>query len=252
MSPLGQVHRCSHYFYITDAASIEKLIAKSVHSLTGAVARNVRLDVMPLTGGLCFPDHLIDGIMFPLVRERSLIQYLVEVEARPEILPAVPPSVHEANFEVVAPKGEAEPPCGRKQLIFEWQVQGFPLLAKMRGQISLMVSTDRSFRKQEAPEVRTFMDVKRACELRRCASSTAEAQKECEQALQLFEGRLLHDRFGFAQEWATKTKALLQNAAMWTGNTARAGATKQLGVAHAKSAVVEEEEEEEMDFDLFG
>merc|ERR1739848_800987 len=30
MSPLGQVHRGSHYFYITDSASIEKMIARGV------------------------------------------------------------------------------------------------------------------------------------------------------------------------------------------------------------------------------
>merc|ERR1719436_689864 len=103
MSPLGQVHRGSHYFYITDAASIERLVAKGVRALTCSVARNVRLDVSPLSAGLFFPDHLIDGAEFPLVRERSVIQYLVELEARPEILPGAPPSVREADFEVVVP-----------------------------------------------------------------------------------------------------------------------------------------------------
>merc|ERR1712060_85090 len=152
--------------------------------------------------------------------------------------------------EVVVPDAECK---SAKQLTFEWQVQNFPLLAETRGQIALTVTTDRGFRKQEAPEVRTFLDVKRGCELRRGASSSAEARKECEQALMLFEGRLSHDRFGFAQEWAYKTKTLLKDATMWMGNAASAGAAKHLGVAHAaKSVVEEEEEEEEMDFDLFG
>merc|ERR1712060_258079 len=207
-------------------------------------------DVTPLTGGLCFPDHLIDGNIFPLVRERSVVQYLVELEARPEILAGARPSMREVDFEVVAPGAEITAPT---QLIFEWHVQNFPLLAESRGQVALTVTTDRSFRKQEAPEVRTFLDVKRGCELRRGASSSAEARKECEQALQFFEGRFSHDRFGFAQEWAYKTKTLLKDATMWMGNAASAGAAKHLGVAHAaKSAVEEEEEEEEMDFDLFG
>merc|ERR1712187_611493 len=108
------------------------------------------------------------------------------------------------------------------------------------------------FRKQESPEVRTFLDVKRACELRRTAAGSPEARAACAQALQLFQGRLLHDRFGFAEEWATKTKALLEDASVWAGGQATAAAAKHLGVAYAKHAQVEEEDEEEMDFDLFG
>merc|ERR1719469_1614089 len=101
MSPLGQVHKGSHYFYITDAASIERLIAKGVRALTGAVARQVRLDVSPLSPGIYFPDTLIDGAEFPLVREKSVIQYLIEVEARPEL----PVAMQEGGFEVLPSAG---------------------------------------------------------------------------------------------------------------------------------------------------
>lgn len=100
MSPLGQVHRGSHYFYITDAASIERLIARGIRALTGAIARNVCLNVTPLTNGLCLPDYLLDGATFPLVRERSVIQYLFEVEVRPE-LPAALQHSSDSGFEVV-------------------------------------------------------------------------------------------------------------------------------------------------------
>merc|ERR1712232_1010641 len=100
MSPLGQVHHGSHYFYITDAASIEQLIAKGMRSLTGAVARNVKLEVSPMTPGVFFPDHMIDGHVFSLVRERSVIQFLVELELRPELQQAAN-NVSDNGFEVV-------------------------------------------------------------------------------------------------------------------------------------------------------
>ena len=52
---------------------------------TAEVARNVTLHMRPLTPGLWLPEHMIDGSSFQLVRERSVIQFLVEVEVRPEI-----------------------------------------------------------------------------------------------------------------------------------------------------------------------
>eukprot|EP00421_Protoceratium_reticulatum_P058823 CAMPEP_0168491872 /NCGR_PEP_ID=MMETSP0228-20121227/69919_1 /TAXON_ID=133427 /ORGANISM="Protoceratium reticulatum, Strain CCCM 535 (=CCMP 1889)" /LENGTH=442 /DNA_ID=CAMNT_0008508621 /DNA_START=80 /DNA_END=1409 /DNA_ORIENTATION=- len=242
MSPLGQVHRGSHYFYITDAASIERLIAKGVRALTGCVARSVHLQVTPVTQGLFFPIY---GAAFPLVRERSVIQYLLDVEVRPEL-----PS-GDSGFEVVGTQPAAAPSECRGYLGFDWEVHGFPLLAESRGHVRFAITTDRSFRKHEAPEVRTYLDVKRGCELRRTAAGSAEARGMCEQALQLFQGRLEHDRFGFAAEWASKTQALLSDSRVWMGGAASAAAAKHLGVAYSK-AVVEEEEEEEMDFDLFG
>merc|ERR1712066_1072614 len=103
---------------------------------------------------------------------------------------------------------------------------------------------NRSFRKFSSPEVETCIEVKRACELRRSCSGSAEARKLCEQALQLFEGRIAHDRFGFAEEYANKTRALLLDQALWVDDAASAGAAKHLGVAYAKKCAVEEEEEE--------
>lgn len=251
MSPLGQVHKGSHYFYITDAASIESLIAKGVRALTSAVARQVCLHVTPLTRGIFFPDHLIDGVLFPLVREKSVIQYLVELDIRPELPTALEQPV-DGDFEVV-PKSEASVADRAAQLTFEWTVEGFHLLQECQGQVSFRATTDRSFRKHESPEVRTYMDVKRACELRRNASGSAEARQMCEQALRLFQSRIQHDRFGFAQEWANKTQKLLDDSSLWVGEQASTGAAKHLGVAYqSKSAVEEEDEEEEMDFDLFG
>lgn len=101
-------------------------------------------------------------------------------------------------------------------------------------------------------EVRSFLDIRRGCELRRGATGSQEARTACEDALRLFEGCLGHDRFGFAQEWANKTKALLEDASMWRGNAASEGGAKHLGVVYARRTQCEEEEEEEMDFDLFG
>jgi hypothetical protein len=182
MSPLGQVHRGSHYFYITDAASIERLIAKGVRALTSSVARNVRLDVSPLSPGLLFPDHLINGVEFPLVRERSVIQYLVELEARPE-LPRVP--VKEPDFEVVPAGGIGSAafhfePQARTTLSFEWAVTGFPLLERAQGRVELHVTTDRSFRQRQDGQVRTYLDVKHGCELRKSAGGSEEARRLCE------------------------------------------------------------------------
>jgi len=250
MSPLGQVHRGSHYFYITDAASIERLIAKGVRALTCAVARNVRLDLTPLSPGLFFPDHLIDGVKFPLVRERSVIQYLVEVEARPEV-PAAPAPSTEMGFEVL-PADTSEPLSRR--MSFEWLVTGFPLLESSRGRVEFRMTTDRGFRQSQNAEVRTYLDVKQGCELRKSAGGSEEARKLCEQALKLFQGRTEHDRFGFAQEWANKTQTLLNDASLWRGAGASGAAAKHLGVQYARQGVYEEEEEEEeeMDFDLFG
>jgi len=256
MSPLGKVHRGSHYFYIVDAASIENLIAKGVRALTGAVARNVRLCVRPLTGGLWFPEHMIDGAFFPLVRERSVIQLLVELEARPEM----PPTVESENSTSI-PSGWS---CARRNspatahgsarraasqgLSFAWSVHGLPLLESSSGTVELMTATERGV---ESGEVRTFLDVRRGCELRRGAAGSPEARLLCEQALRLFEGRLECDRLGFAAEWATKTRNLLNNASLWIGSTASGAAAKHLGVSYSRQ-VEEEDEEEEMDFDLFG
>jgi len=258
MSPLGQVHRGSHYFYIVDAASVETLIAKGVRALTGAVARNVRLCVRPLTGGLWFPEHMIDGAFFPLVRERSVIQLLVELEARPEM----PPTPVEPVSSAPSPSGW---PCARRNppamaqgstrrsasqgLSFAWSVHGFPLLQSGSGEVVLMPAAERG---AESGEVRTFLDVRRGCELRRGAAGSPEARLHCEQALRLFEGRLECDRLGFAAEWAKKTRDLLNNESLWRGGTATGAAAKHLGVSYSRQAVEEEEEEEEMDFDLFG
>lgn len=262
MSPLGQVHRGSHYFYITDAASIEKLIARGVRALTGAVARNVRLHVRALSPGLWLPEHMIDGSTFLLVRERSVIQFLVELEVRPEVEAAGTMGAAQAEgagglvgwpCARRAQRGPARTAAGR-QLSLAWEVQGFPLLAESRGSVALAVAPD-GCRGPESEEARTFLDVRRGCELRRTAAEGANARGVCEQALRLFEGRLEHDRFGFAQEWADRTRALLANTALWAGGAAGAGAAKHLGVARARPCgqVVEEEEEEmEMDFDLFG
>lgn len=255
MSPLGQVHRGSHYFYITDAASIERLIGKGMRALTNAVARDAHLQVTPLTQGVFFPDHMIDGNIFPVVREKSVIQYLVELELRPELPPAAL-AANDGGFEVVATESSKDAADdlrrGSKYLSFEWEVSNFPLLQESRGRVSFLVTTDRSFRKQEAPEVRTYLDVKRACELRRNASGSEDARKMCEQALQILEARRDHDRFGFAAEWAAKTTRLLDDTSLWRGGAATAGAAKHLGVHYSKAAVEEdEEEEEEMDFDLF-
>mmetsp|Transcript_13333 Transcript_13333/g.42165 ORF Transcript_13333/g.42165 Transcript_13333/m.42165 type:complete len:471 (+) Transcript_13333:184-1596(+) len=262
MSPLGQVHRGSHYFYITDAASIERFIAKGMRALTSAVARNIHLQVTPSSPGVFFPDHMIDGVSFPLVRESSVIQYLVEVEVRPE-MPSHAPITGEAGFEVIEPKAArsegAMPPQTEVRLGFKWEVDGFRLLKEQHGHLGFQVTTDRSFRKHESPEVRTYLDVKRACELRRTAAGSTEARTLCEQALKLFVGRLEHDRFGFAAEWANKTRALLEDSSLWcgtgagagvAGTAAGAGVAKHLGCAY--KPVEEEDEEDEMDFDLFG
>eukprot|EP00747_Dinoflagellata_sp_TGD_P164490 gnl/TRDRNA2_/TRDRNA2_184485_c0_seq1.p1 gnl/TRDRNA2_/TRDRNA2_184485_c0~~gnl/TRDRNA2_/TRDRNA2_184485_c0_seq1.p1 ORF type:complete len:488 (-),score=90.12 gnl/TRDRNA2_/TRDRNA2_184485_c0_seq1:201-1622(-) len=262
MSPLGQVHRGSHYFYITDAASIEKLIARGVRSLTGAVARNVRLSVKPTSSGVWLPDHMIEGSCFPLVRERSVIQFVVDLEVRPE-LPAAVTTAH-SKFRGGLQVTQAPAStwfCARRRmpmaeaadvyagLGFAWEVHGFPLLERSSGTRTLALASERG---QEAPDVRTFLDVKRGCELRRGAAGSAEARALCEQALQLFEGRVNNDRFGFAQEWADKTRALLEDHRLWRGNAASDSAAKHLGVRHASNVAREEEEEEEMDFDLFG
>jgi hypothetical protein len=249
MSPLGQVHKGSHYFYITDAASIERLMARGIRALTCAVARNVELSIAPLTNGIHFPDNLIDGVHFQLVREKSVIQYVVDVELRPEMPAADAPSFIDQGYEVVRPTLVTQP----LPLSFAWSVGGFPMLENCSGQVDFQVTMDRSFRKSESPEVRTFLDVKRGCDLRRSAATSPDGRRLCEQALQLFRGRVAHDRFGFAEEWATKTKALLEDGSLWCGDGASGGAAKHLGVSYdRRTAVEEEEEEEEMDFDLFG
>eukprot|EP00927_Polykrikos_kofoidii_P036421 TRINITY_DN3074_c3_g1_i1.p1 TRINITY_DN3074_c3_g1~~TRINITY_DN3074_c3_g1_i1.p1 ORF type:complete len:457 (-),score=68.81 TRINITY_DN3074_c3_g1_i1:87-1457(-) len=237
MSPLGQVHRGSHYFYLTDGPSIEKLMARGVRALTGAVARNVCLKLKPLSAGLWLPDHMIDGARFPLMRERSVVQFMVELEVRPELF---------------GPEADAtkEKTSGCSDMKLDWEVHGFPLLEQNRGTVAFV---RRSERGPETEEVRTFLDVKRGCELRRSASDVAGGRTACEQALRLFEGRLAQDRFGFAQEWAKKTKELLEDASAWKGESAGAGAAKHLGVAYQKTNDDDDdEEEEEMDFDLFG
>merc|ERR1712048_437004 len=182
------------------------------------------------------------GVTFPLVRERSVIQYLLELELRPELPPAQ--SFNESGFEVVKMEpAETSASSCVAYMDFEWEVHDFPLLETQRGRVSFAITADRSFRKNEMPEVRTYLDVKRGCELRRNAAGNADARNMCQQALQLFESRLAHDRFGFAAEWANKTKALLEDTSLWKGTEATAGAAKHLGYAHSK-AVVEEEEEE--------
>lgn len=247
MSPLGQVHRGSHYFYITDAASVERLVGKGVKALTGAVARNVRLDVEALTGGLWFPDSMIEGNTFALVRERSVLQFLVEVDVRPEVAANPNTAVRMGGF------------CSRRAtagrapaLRFAWKIKGLPALERSHGHVALTPTTDRALRQRESQEVRTFLDVRRACDLRRTATSSENPRKTCEEALRLFESRLDHDRFGFAQEWALKTRQLLEDGALWAGQAACAGAAKHLGVALARPSGDEDEEEEDMDFDLFG
>lgn len=262
MSPLGQVHRGSHYFYITDSASIEKLIARGVRALTGAVARNVRLHVRPLTKGVWFPDSMIDGNLFPLVRERSVIQFLLEVEFRPELpcsesLGGEPtPTNTRANklpwlcSRRQAPNKEAfKIGVQSERLEFAWEVQGFPLLTQSSGTVVLTPASSRGLKN---PEAEAFLDIRRGCDLRRAATSGADARKSCEDALRLFEGCLSHDRFGFAQEWADKTRVILDDWSLWRGNAASEAGAKHLGVAYAPRVDAEEEEEEDMDFDLFG
>merc|ERR1712079_845705 len=134
-------------------------------------------------------------------------------------------------------------------LSFAWSVHGFPLLQSSSGKVVLTTAAERGL---ETGEVRTFLDVRRGCELRRGAAGSPEARLHCEQALRLFEGRLECDRLGFAEEWAKKTRDLLNNESLWTGRTATGAAAKHLGVSYSRQAVEEEEEEEEMDFDLFG
>jgi uncharacterized protein YegL len=262
MSPLGQVHRGSHYFYITDAASIERLVGKGVRALTCSVARNVHLKVRAMSRGIWFPDSMVEGNWFPLVRERSVIQFLVEMEVRPE-LPEPACAVERGGmFESWRPCARRRPrasgeaasgtvPPGPGGLAFAWKVDGFPQLFETSGVVSLALSCDPR-RKNE--EVRTFLDIRRGCELRKTATSAGDARKSCEEALRLFQGCLGSDRFGFAQEWATKTRALLADSSLWTGGgAASAAGAKQLGVVLVRHGVVEEEdEEEEMDFDLFG
>merc|ERR1712232_1246419 len=102
-------------------------------------------------------------------------------------------------------------------------------------------------------QVRTYLDVKHGCELRKSAGGSEDARRLCEQALRLFRERAAHDRFGFAEEWANKTQALLDNASLWhEGGAGSAAAAKHLGVKYARAGggagpVEEEEEEEEMD-----
>eukprot|EP00929_Paragymnodinium_shiwhaense_P103365 TRINITY_DN6683_c0_g1_i1.p1 TRINITY_DN6683_c0_g1~~TRINITY_DN6683_c0_g1_i1.p1 ORF type:complete len:512 (-),score=109.64 TRINITY_DN6683_c0_g1_i1:477-2012(-) len=292
MSPLGQVHRGSRYFYIETAADVERLIGRGVKALTGAVARNMKLNIAPKTPGVLFPDNMIDGSVFPLVRERSVIQFLVELEMRPEIdwdeaddsddadgaedssqseskqaaATSAKQSVEE-SFEIVSPPAAgpandaAAGPGQREQskqktLCFRWSVENNPSLGQKRGLCKFFVCKDRSFREHGAnAEVLTFLDVKKGCDLRRNAATSATPKQDCEQALKLFEASVARgDRFGFAEEWAAKTKALLQDSSAWRHDgTADSGAAKHLGVAYARAGVVEEEDdEEEMDFDLFG
>merc|ERR1712151_223174 len=189
----------------------------------------------------------IDGASFPLVRERSVIQFVVELELRPELPLAPPPQ--EDSFEVLRPG--PGPEAAMTSVSFAWQVEGFSQLECSSGRVDFTVTTDRGFRERRLPEVHTYLEVKKGCELRRTAAGGNEALASCKQALRLFEGCLERDRFGFAAEWASKTKALIEDSSLWTSSgQASATAAKHLGVAH--KCVEEEEDEEEMDFDLFG
>lgn len=250
MSPLGQIHRGSHYFYIEDAQSIERMMARGIKALTGAVARNVHLEVTPLTAGLTFPDNMVDGLHFPLVRSESVMQCLIDLEVSPQVQVQTPSTdAAEDGFELVGNKAkQPQQQPQQQQLSFKWRVTNFPLLTQREGVMSFTVTSDRDFRKSPSPQVETYMQVKRGLELR--SKNTRDAN---EQALKVFNARLNHDEFGFAQQHAINTQTLLDDARAWEGNTASSSGAKSLGVHYAACAVEEEEEEEcdEMDFGLF-
>jgi len=246
MTPLGKVHKGGHYFYLTDQASIERLIARGVKSLTGVVARDVHVGVMPLgagndeelqyTGDLFFPESAVEGWSFERLRETSVTQWVSEVEVRPR-------------------------PGVDQQVAFEWAIEGHPLVQEARGVVRIEVA-ERSGRGpsiqslRPAPvneEVQSFLDTKRACELRNtaCAEGGQQARAQVEQALDILEARIkLSDRFGFAEEYAAKTRAILDDRSLWRADGgATEAAAKHLGYYTHNDVV--EEEEEEMDFDLF-
>merc|ERR1712070_583936 len=112
-------------------------------------------------------------------------------------------------------------------------------LQETSGTVSLVVGLNA---RQKNEEVRTFLDVRRGCDIRKMATNSGEAKNSCEDALRLFEGCLGADRFGFAQEWATKTRALLADSSLWSSSGAvSAAGAKQLGVALVRHGTVEEE-----------
>jgi len=260
MTPLGKVHKGGHYFYLHDDASIEKLIARGVRSLTNIAANDVSVSVRPLPGStvgeLWFPDSAIDGWQYSRVRENSVLQWSVELEIRPTLITAAADADCDGFVDVAGsrPTGAAE-----AGLAFEWRVHGqFSGLSATSGVVKFHCSATR----RANEEVKTFVEVKRACELRKTACASDEqslgggaaaggARRQVEEAQKIFKARVaISDRFGFAQEWAATTQGLLDNKSLWTSTgAATSAAAKNLGY-HA--VVEEEDEEEEMDFDLFG
>jgi len=271
MTPLGKVHKGGHYFYLHDDASIEKLIARGVRSLTNIAANDVSVSVRPLPGStageLWFPDSAIDGWQYSRVRENSVLQWSVELEIRPALTAAAPAADCDGFVDVgsarpASPPTAASGSSGAAEacLAFEWRVHGqFPGLSATSGVVQFRCSTTR----RANEEVKTFVEVKRACELRKtaCASddgmvggAAGGARRQVEEAQKIFKARMaISDRFGFAQEWAATTQALLDNTGLWTSaGAATSAAAKNLGYHTGGGAMQEEDEEEEMDFDLFG